>query len=67
MTNYQKRMSRFIQVWGVYSVAGAGTLAYLNPGVLAWVVFVSTIVLLCCLAIGLDAVYDSLKEEKSNL
>lgn len=59
-------MSRFVQVASVYVIAGPVTLAYLNPGVLAWVVFVSTVVLLYCLAIGFDAVYDSLKEEKSD-
>lgn len=65
MTNYQKRMTRFVWAIRIYAVSGGLGIA-INTGWLTSIhVFVwwSTVTLLYCLAVGFDAVYDSLAEQ----
>jgi hypothetical protein len=62
MTPYQKRMSRFIWLGNAYIIAGCLALYFLNVGHIAWLILGSTLFLHFSLAIGLDAVYDSLRE-----
>lgn len=62
MTNYQKRMTRFVVVSNAYSVIfiGLSLTGYLPS--LEWIIWGTASLLLYALAIGFDAVYDSLKE-----
>ena len=62
MTNYQKRMTKLVWVGNVYLVGAPVALWYFSLPTVAWFVYVSTLLLLYCLAVGLDAVYDSLRE-----
>lgn len=67
MTNYQKRMDKFVFWTKTYSLAGVLAIFYcaayskenLFPAI---AILASTEIVLVCLAIGFDAVYDSLRE-----
>jgi hypothetical protein len=62
MTNYQKRMKTFIWTANVYWVAAFVLIVTEPISFLAWLILGSTITLLIALALGFDAVYDSLTE-----
>lgn len=64
MTNYQKRMTRFVSVVFIYSFGCPIAFAHYEIGGLAWVIYASTLTLYYGLAVGLDAVYDSLREQQ---
>ena len=60
MTQYQRRMTRFVWAGNIYGIAAPiGLWWYEAPGT-SWFVFASTVTILYCLATGCDAVYDSL-------
>jgi hypothetical protein len=61
MTNYQRRMKYFIAGAVVYLIAAWVGLSYFDLA-LGWLVVFSTCAILCSLAVGFDAVYDSLQE-----
>lgn len=62
MTPYQKRMTPFISSGTVYLVACPIALGYYSVSNVGWVIYASTVFLYLMLALGLDAVYDSLIE-----
>ncbi len=62
MTNYQKRMTKFVWVGGMYGVCGAAAILYYELPNTAWLVLASTVCINYLLAAGFDAVYDSLNE-----
>lgn len=61
MSNYQRRMKRFIAVVVVYVCASAIGVAHFDLQV-GWLIVFSTCAILYSLAVGFDAVYDSLQE-----
>jgi hypothetical protein len=63
-TRYQVQMTNFI--WGALSYAFVVPFViwWKEPSSLvSWIVYASTLAILFCLAIGFDAVYDSLSEK----
>jgi hypothetical protein len=63
MSTYQQRMTRFVWAGNIYLVVCPIALWYFAVGSLGWVVYASTGLIHFCLAVGLDAVYDSLREK----
>jgi hypothetical protein len=62
MTPYQTRMRKFIYAGTAYTLGAPIALSSYEVGHLGWLVYASTAVALYCLAVGFDAVYDSLSE-----
>jgi hypothetical protein len=62
MTNYQQRMSRFVRAGNIGLPCAMIAVWYYEIGALGWLILGCTTFLQHCLAVGLDAVYDSLKE-----
>lgn len=67
MTQYQRRMKQFIWTYTIYGVVCPITLIWIGASAASWVVFASTLTLLHGIAIGCDAVYDSLSERLPRL
>ena len=55
-------MTRYVWVSGIYTFAFPFCIQYFSAPKEYYFVYASTLVILFCLADGLDAVYDSLKE-----
>lgn len=62
-TPYQTRMTKFVWAGGIYAIAFPFGIEYLSAPKEYFLVYFSTLVVLFCLAAGLDATYDSLKEK----
>jgi hypothetical protein len=60
MTPYQQWMKRFSRAGAVYATACPIVLWWTNAPIVGWVVYASTCFLHYCLAVGFDAVHDSL-------
>ena len=61
-TNYQERVSKLIWVGNLYMIIGFFTLYSKDAPIIAWVVFLSTLVIIYCMAVLSDAIFDSLSE-----
>ena len=59
---YKDRMKPFIFLGTVYSAGVALYASFYGEPSAFWLIYVSTLALLVALAIGLDAVFDSLRE-----
>lgn len=62
-TPYQKRMTKFVAAGVLYAVAFPLGIKYFSAPAHYYLLYVSTLVVLFCLAAGLDAAYDSLREK----
>lgn len=61
-TRYQVRITKFIWAGHAYTWAGLIGLLLVHAPVVAWVVYLSTITLIYCIASVSDAIFDSLNE-----
>ena len=62
-TPYQARMTKFVVAGGIYAVAFPVAIKYFSAPKEYYFMYFSTLIVLYCLAAGLDAVYDSLKKQ----
>jgi len=62
MTPYQQRMASFVRAAKIYGAVSPLFLWWKDVSAIGWLIYVSTLVFLFCLAVGFDAVYDSLVE-----
>jgi len=63
MTQYQRRMTKFIWTMNIYVVVCPIALWKTEASAISWLVYISTLTILYCIAVGCDAVYDSLSEQ----
>ena len=66
-TPYQTRMTKFVVAGSIYAVGFPAAIKYFAAPKEYYFMYFSTLVVLYCLAAGLDAVYDSLKERSDTL
>ena len=65
MTNYQQRMKKFTSATHAYMFVAIAAVVVFEPrSLVAWLLVGSTFVISYLLAVGLDAVYDSLSEQR---
>ncbi|MBX3628058.1 MAG: hypothetical protein KF892_23820 [Rhizobacter sp.] len=63
MTDYQKRMNRFVWIGNAYLLGCPVAIWYFQLGGLAWLIYASTGMIHFCLAVASDALYDSLRHK----
>ena len=56
-------MTKFVAAGGIYAIGFPLAIRYLEAPSEYYLLYFSTLVILFCLAAGLDAVYDSLREK----
>ena len=61
-TNYQARVTKAVWLAAAYSMVCAAAVWYYEMGRLGWLVWLSTLVVLACMASLADAIFDSLSE-----
>ena len=63
MTQYQRRMTKFVWTMNIYAVVCPIALWQTGASAISWLVYISTLTIMYGIAVGCDAVYDSLSEQ----
>lgn len=67
MTQYQRRMTKFVWTMNIYGVVCPIALWKTEASAISWLVYISTLTIMYGIAVGCDAVYDSLSEKSETV